>query len=949
VQIAGLSLWLRAQRSWQRQNVKAKQRPQIQRSNIVCAEPMPGEEALLEEFIREHLSATPEDRLLGQLFREVVDAMKLAGEAGSLLKIEVEIAGAVADSKKKWLTVRREKQGRLDLGAEMNSEMIGITQVGFWEKAEDHIYRALRSYAEKVESGWGGYQRRLFASDASQGFAFVDVCRNRYDVVLMNPPFGACSAGSLEYVRRAYPIGYIDLYTAFVDRGCGWNCNGGRVGAITSRTGFFLSSFESWRRSTLLGATKVKECIDLGQGVLDGAMVETAAYTIGTSSVSDPMIFFELVDVAAKENELLGSLEIGGARVYVRDASHMLATPSATFAYSMSEELADDFRHLPSLEQIARIVRGSATSDDERFIRAIWEVSPADIRATSSRRWRWLSKGGEFGAFYAPLHLVLDWRESGGYLGEYMYHKRPRNGYLWGPKSWSREFIGKAGITWPLRSQKGVSFRVLPADCAFSHKSPVVMSGVPATDFGLLAVLNTARVQQQADCLTTFGSYEMGVIGSVPVDSSSLSNFAELGREGFFVTRDAFSVIETDPHFVPLSRSTAVDLDELLGSLQARIDSDDRRFQEILTTINSTYLSDRAASDERHTDAFASIRDELTAAALVSEYIGMAFGRWDACRATVEIPATKLPEPFAPLPVCPPGQLQNEHGLPISLEDMEGQSAERMLNYPIAIPWDGVVVDDSSHSLDLEGRVREVLQVIWMNRAESFERDACEKLGVRSLNDYLRKTTGFFADHLQRYSKSRRQAPIYWPLSTPSGSYTLWIYYHRLTDQTLYTCVNDFVEPKLKQVAEAVAGLRTKSGRSAADERELERLSTLEAELRDFRDELLRIAKFWKPNLNDGVQITAAPLWKLFQHKPWQKKLKETWEKLESGDYDWAHLAYSIWPERVGEKCRTDKSLAIAHGLEELYEEPKTAPKKKRGRRKQEEEDEEFAAMDLEE
>ena len=72
--------------------------------------------------------------------------------------------------------------------------------------------------------------------------------------------------------------------------------------------------------------------------------------------------------------------------------------------------------------------------------------------------------------------------------------------------------------------------------------------------------------------------------------------------------------------------------------------------------------------------------------------------------------------------------------------------------------------------------------------------------------------------------------------------------------------------------------------------------------------------------LNDGVQITAAPLWKLFQHKPWQKVLKETWGKLEKGDYDWAHLAYSYWPERVKDKCRTDKSLAIAHGLEDLYE-----------------------------
>jgi len=77
-----------------------------------------------------------------------------------------------------------------------------------------------------------------------------------------------------------------------------------------------------------------------------------------------------------------------------------------------------------------------------------------------------------------------------------------------------------------------------------------------------------------------------------------------------------------------------------------------------------------------------------------------------------------------------------------------------------------------------------------------------------------------------------------------------------------------------------------------------------------------------RPNHDDGVQITAAPLWRLFRHKPWQKVLEETWIKLEQGDHDWAHPAMAYWPDRVREKCRTDKSLAIAHDLEELYIEP---------------------------
>lgn len=151
---------------------------------------------------------------------------------------------------------------------------------------------------------------------------------------------------------------------------------------------------------------------------------------------------------------------------------------------------------------------------------------------------------------------------------------------------------------------------------------------------------------------------------------------------------------------------------------------------------------------------------------------------------------------------------------------------------------------------------------------------------------------------------------------------TLWVYYHRLNEQTLYTCVNDFIDGpsgKLTQVEQDLNGLRSKSARNSQEEKELEKLSDLAVELRDFRDELLRIAKFWKPNLNDGVQITAAPLWKLFQHKAWQKKLKETWESLEQGEYDWAHLACSIWPDRVLRKCHQDRSLAIAHDVEDHF------------------------------
>jgi hypothetical protein len=272
--------------------------------------------------------------------------------------------------------------------------------------------------------------------------------------------------------------------------------------------------------------------------------------------------------------------------------------------------------------------------------------------------------------------------------------------------------------------------------------------------------------------------------------------------------------------------------------------------------------------------------------------------------------------------------LRNNVGFPATPADIP-------VDYPLRISWSGILVDDPGHVEDINQRVREVLRVIWFDRADAIEQEACEILGVASLRAYFANPSHFFDNHLKRYSKSRRAAPIYWPLSTPSGSYTLWLYYHRLTDQTLYSCVNDFVEPKLKQANEDVDMLRRRANRSRQEEKELTRLSDLALELAAFRDELLRIARFWQPNLNDGVQITAAPLWRLFQHRAWQKRLKETWAALEAGDYDWAHLAYSIWPERVRAKCKTDKSLAIAHDLEHLYVEPVKPVKAKKGGRKQ--------------
>src|SRR5690606_2689604 len=88
------------------------------------------------------------------------------------------------------------------------------------------------------------------------------------------------SIGVKEYLTEAYPDSRNDLLGIFVDRGLNLLRRGGRLGAITSRTCFFLTSFTEWRKKVVLGLSGVEVIADLGQGVMDDAMVEAAAYVL---------------------------------------------------------------------------------------------------------------------------------------------------------------------------------------------------------------------------------------------------------------------------------------------------------------------------------------------------------------------------------------------------------------------------------------------------------------------------------------------------------------------------------------------------------------------------------------------------------------------------------------------------------------------------------------------
>ncbi len=282
-QIASLAIWLRAQRAFSEQKIPIRKRPIITKTNIVCAEPMPGNFSMLGEFLR-----NLKPRILGNLVRQVWEQMELAGEAGSLLKVEQTLRGAIRETHQAWQRMPEPQQlslfGEQSKPVQIALELLEIKDEAFWDEVEARVLDSLRTYTLRA-SGMEKVSRRLFAHDAEQGFAFLDLLQEPFDVILMNPPFGAASINSKDYIKKNYPRTKNDLYAAFVERGLELLCPGGLLGAITSRTGFFLKSFQKWREEILLQESQFISMADLGYGVLDTAMVETAAYVIEKKEV----------------------------------------------------------------------------------------------------------------------------------------------------------------------------------------------------------------------------------------------------------------------------------------------------------------------------------------------------------------------------------------------------------------------------------------------------------------------------------------------------------------------------------------------------------------------------------------------------------------------------------------------------------------------------------------
>lgn len=914
-QIAQAAVMFRARRHCRDEKLPA--------ANIVCARSLPSgpETDALIATLPEHVG-----RAVRGIAEELVDAPIL----GPLLKIEQRLDREVRDVFGTGIV-----EGTLSEAALDESDNV-----------EAAVLDALSAIADATTST---ASQRLFASEAHDAVRFVEAMSKRYTAVLMNPPFGEPVSGTKGYLRSAYDFcpSTVDVFSLFVGRGLELCERSGTCAAITSRTGFFLATFEDWRTQLVLDG-RLRALADLGLHVMEQALVEAAAYVLSRERSEKKAVVLRLL----REHDRPAALHSAASaaaehraddRIFRVDLDAVAKIPRRPLAYWLHPVLLQLFLAGGSLGEKAEVRSGLSTGDDFRFVRARWEIDPRNMRLSGGNGGRWapFAKGGDYQPYWGSIHLVVDWKDDGDYMRSFE-----------GSTFRNPDFYFQPGLTWTVRTKSAFSPRVLPAGCVFGHKGNFVGSADSREVLGLLSSsLAGACIDAQlpaADETASGGaskSYEVGVVRSVPLPLGVTSEVAAdvakavslwalpaLADElscyyvGPSAEPDWFSLVAErlevhdriersvlaaygvsiaqlreicDPVRLPLDYPSRSDLDPEIESL-LRLGIDD---------LTSCLLAERGGLKEIANHAHHSDRQvEVIAHGMgvnALDVVRVARGMDDQ-RPVVERRARRLISHAVGVAFgrwdVRSGSSRSEmlsyerlvapasSTSPAMLLDETGLPG-RPAGYPLELPGDGVAVHQPGHRWDLSSLV----QAAWVrihNGAEDLDQSLAALMKRADLTSYL--NSRFFSDHLAHYSVSRRKAPIYWQLQVPSKTWGLWLYAPKLSREMLFAIVRETEQRQRlaeQQIGHLLREAETGSGGRKASEvaKDLEAEQKLAVELASFRAEAERIANLgWEPDLDDGMVLNAAPLADLF---PAWKDAAAYRKELRAGKYEWATVA----------------------------------------------------------
>ena len=753
LQIAALSLWLRAQKSYSQMGLDAAERPLITRSNLVLAEAMPGNKRLLKGLMDEL------DKPMQRLLTTIWDKMKFVGEAGLLFKMEKEISDDIEYLRKNWSKVNQNRNAKLFDSEERRAEIAAANEARrelrhhkdeFFEQITERLQDALQELSSRL-SEEEGYENALFSEDATRGFAFIELCQKRFDCIVMNPPFGEGSEHTSEYLNSNYPAWSKNLVCAFFDRMQEMLDSQGKLGAIFDRTVMIKSSYEAFRRRNLCGF--ITACADTGWGVLD-ASVETSTLVLNKISSDVEGVFMDVQDVNSEDKDenlsvLIRTYNRGkdAKWIYVAKSVEFDNLPNTVIGYDFDVNILKLFKNQNIKEKSLPAKEGHHIPAGI-YLRKFYEI-------VTPHNFCHYYNGGGFTLFYTIYNDFTFWNIPILEADEDFSYRNPQLHKIGGVG------YGKRG--------EFLDTHILKKGYLFSREGQAIPLSSGILSKMMLSFTNSILSQYSINLYT--GQHKIsGNVNLLPMPdyATRQSDIERIVNAIIDIKRKWFSLDETNLEYHGLIAQMPIDttIDAALDSMQEQLTADYARYTELVKENDDLWMDladiDRDSEFRQTLNDYKARRpyeellsidgascqniiDKKTMAQeMVMELVGMAFGRWNTAYAKGTEAVPEFGDVFDALPFMPV----------VSQGDALCPAA-------LAVPEDGIMTNGSDSPLCLATHVREVMHYLWGDRADDREYELCQLIGCKSLQAYLQSPTGFFDYNFKRYTKSRRKAPIY--------------------------------------------------------------------------------------------------------------------------------------------------------------------------------------------
>lgn len=663
----------------------------------------------------------------------------------------------------------------------------------------------------------------------------------------MNPALGL-------YLDEKYSEGRSDLMTAFVLRCLCLVSDKGLLACVTLDSWMFLSSYVGLR-AKLLNGYSFESLLHIGWNCFpDGHPYNRGvAFVIANRAVKHTRSrYVNLSDVAAtidKEELFLERLKTGASSFTV-DAKQFSQIPGQPIAYWTSNKFRDAFAS-SSLSEHASPRQGLATGDNGVFLRFWYEVELTHIglncksrieAEASRRRWFPYNKGGEYRRWYGNQTHVVNWSNDGeqirAFVGENgRLRSRPQNmDYFFRPSvSWS-----KIGSGFP-------SFRLFPDGFVFDVAGTSIFADREPDLIEILGFTNSVLVRKILEIFSPTLNFEVGHICSLPYRQGSISADVNGVVESLLtLARADWNNFETSWDFrdQPLLRPglKGATLEASWRNWEAQSTAAIRRMQELETENNRLFIAaygldgelQPEVPEEQITLARADARRDM--AAFLSYAVGCMMGRYSLDQ---------------------PGLILANAG--DSLREFLEKAGKPLAELTFAPDEDGIipVLDGEWFEDDIVARTRDFLRATFG--------EATLRENLRFIEDSLGKDlrkyflNDFYKDHLQTYKKR----PIYWMVQSPRRGFSVLLYLHRYTRDTMNLVLNRYLrdyQVKLRNRLAHVSELQVtgQTAKAKTDARkEADKLTKILHECDEWeRQTILPLAQARiELNLDDGVKV----------------------------------------------------------------------------------------------